>query len=55
MQELKMPIIKKDGRLQYKSNGVNARDKEWEDVNSGWLKLNPNSDSPSKSKDQVIF
>ncbi len=55
LQELKMPIIKENGWLRCKSNGVPTSVDPWKDVKSGWLKLNTNSDSPSKSKDQVIF
>jgi len=50
-----MPITYEYERLRCKSNGVDTSVDPWKDVKSGWLKLNPNSDAPSKSKDQVIF
>ena len=37
-----------------KSNGVNDTVDPWKEEKPEWLQLNPRSDKPSKTKDQVI-
>ena len=51
---MEMPIIKRHGKLMCESNGVDDTVDPLKEVKPEWLQLNPRSEKPSKTNDQVV-